>query len=69
VADMLAFYRLRCDHSFLIWPHSLSAVHDSSDVAVGYRRYSTGHFNPVPSHATPDAEGLAPGEHGVARVA
>ena len=69
VADMLAFYRLRCDRSFLIWPRSLTAVHDSSDVAVDSRRPSTSHFSTAPLQATPDADGLARGERGVARVA
>jgi hypothetical protein len=63
---MLAFYRLRCDRSFLIWPRSLTAVHD---VPVGYRRSSTDHFSTTPSAATPEADGLARGERGVARVA
>jgi hypothetical protein len=66
---MLAFYRLRCDRSFLVWPRSLTAVHDSSDVAVGYRPSSTGHFNAATLHATHDADGFAQGERGVARVA
>jgi hypothetical protein len=69
VADMLAFYRLRCDRSFLIWPRSLTAVHDGSDVPVGYRRSSTGHLSTVPSPAVPEADGLARGERSVARVA
>jgi hypothetical protein len=69
VADMLAFYRLRCDRSFLIWPRSLTAVHDGNDVPVGYRRSSAGHFSTTPSAATPEADGLARGERGVARVA
>ena len=30
-----AFYRLRCDHSFLIWPRSLTAVHNTNDTPVG----------------------------------
>jgi hypothetical protein len=66
---MLAFYRLRCDRTFLVWPRSLTAVHDSSDVAVGHGRSSTGHFSTAPSPATPDADGLARGERGIARVA
>jgi hypothetical protein len=66
---MLAFYRLRCDRSFLIWPRSLTAVHDSSDVPVGHGRFSTGHFSTAASPAMPDADWLAPGERGIARVA
>jgi hypothetical protein len=66
---MLAIYRLRCDRSFLVWPRSLTAVHDSSDMPVAYRHSSTGHFSTAPSPATPDADGLARGERGVARVA
>jgi hypothetical protein len=66
---MLAFYRLRCDRSFLIWPRSLTAVHDGSDAPVGYRHRSTGHFSTAPSPATPEADALARGEQGVARVA
>lgn len=66
---MLAFYRLRCDRSFLIWPRSLTAVHDTSDVPVGHRRSSTGHFRTAPFQATSDADGLARGERGVARIA
>jgi hypothetical protein len=61
---MLAFYRLRCDRSFLIWPRSLTAAHDTSDTPVGSVRRPTGHFNPVPSQAPPTQ-----GERGVARVA
>jgi hypothetical protein len=66
---MLAFYRLRCDRSFLIWPRSLTAVHDGSDAPVGYRRSSPGHFSTAPSPATPEADGLARRERAVARVA
>jgi hypothetical protein len=66
---MLALYRLRCDRSFLVWPRSLTAVHDSSDVPVGYRRSSTGHFSTAPFQAMPDADGLVQGERGVASVA
>jgi hypothetical protein len=66
---MLAFYRLRCDRSFLVWPRSLTAVHDSSDAPVGYRRSSMGHFSTAPFQATPDGDGLARGERGVASVA
>jgi hypothetical protein len=66
---MPAFYRLRCDRSFLIWPRSLTAVHDSSVVAVGVGRSSTDHFSTAPFPAAPDDDGLARGERGVARVA
>ena len=66
---MLAFYRLRCDRSFLVWPRSLTAVHDGNDMPVEHRRYSTGHFSIAPSAATPEADGLARGERGVACVA
>jgi hypothetical protein len=66
---MLAFYRLRCDRSFLVWPRSLTAVHDSSDVPVDYRRSSPGHFSTARFLATPDTDGLAPDERGVAGVA
>jgi hypothetical protein len=69
VADMLAFYRLRCDRSFLVWPRSLTAVHDSSDVPVGHHRSSTGHFSTAPFQPTPDADGVARGERGVASAA
>ena len=66
---MLAFYRLRCDRSFLIWPRSLTAVHDGSDVPVGNRHSSTAHFSTAPSLSAPEADGLVRGERGVARVA
>jgi hypothetical protein len=66
---MLALYRLRCDRSFLIWPRSLTAVHDSGDAPVGYGRSSTSNFSTAPFPATPDADGVARGERGVARVA
>lgn len=66
---MLAFYRLRCDRSFLIWPRSLTAVHDGSDAPVGYSRPSTNHSSRAPAPATPEADGLARGQRGVARVA
>ena len=66
---MLALYRLRCDRSFLIWPRSMTAVHDGNDVPVRHRRSSTGHFSTAPSAAPPEADGLARGERGVARVA
>jgi hypothetical protein len=56
---MFAFYRLRCDRSFLIWPRSLIAAHNSSDMPVGDLRGPTGHFNTVPSHAAPVADGPA----------
>jgi hypothetical protein len=69
VPDMLAFYRLRCDRSFLIWPRSLTAVHDSSNAPVEYGRSSAGNFSTAPFPATPDADGLARGERAVARVA
>jgi hypothetical protein len=66
---MLAFYRLRCDRSFLIWPRSLTAVHDGSDAPVAYRRSSTGHFSTAPSPATTETDGLGHEERAVARVA
>jgi hypothetical protein len=66
---MLAMYRLRCDRSFLIWPRSLTAAHDGSDVPVGYRRSSTAHFSTDSSPAKPEADGLTRGERGVAPVA
>ena len=65
---MLAFYRLRCDHSFLIWPRSLTALQNTSDAPVGSLRRSTGHFSTVPSHA-PAVAGATHGERGVASVA
>ena len=66
---MLALYRLRCDRSFLIWPRSLTAVHEASGVPVDYRRSSTANFSTAPSPATPEADGFARGERSVARVA
>jgi hypothetical protein len=65
---MLAFYRLRCDHSFLIWPRSLTAVHNTNDTPVGPVRRPTGHFNTIQSSARP-LTGSTQGEPGVARVA
>jgi hypothetical protein len=65
---MLAFYRLRCDHSFLIWPRSLTALHNTGDAPVGSLRHPMRHFNTIPSHAAPVA-GPRQGERGVASVA
>jgi len=65
VADMLAFYRLRCDRSFLIWPRSLTAVHNTSGTPVGSVRGPTGHFNVIHSGALHVA-GPTQGERGVA---
>ena len=62
---MLALYRLRCDRSFLIWPRSLTAVHDTSDASVGPVRHPTGYFNTIQSNAPPVA-GRTHGDRGVA---
>jgi hypothetical protein len=62
---MLAFYRLRCDRSFLIWPRSLTAVHNTGDTPAGSIRYPAGHFNTIQSGALPVA-GPTQGERGVA---
>ena len=64
---MLAFYRLRCDHSFLIWPRSLTAVHNTNDTPM----------DPPPPHGTfqyysvqcAALTGSTQGEPGVARAA
>jgi hypothetical protein len=65
---MLAIYRLRCDHSLLIWPRSLTALHNTSDAPVVTLRRLTGHFNTIPSRAPPVA-GPTQGERGVASPA
>ena len=63
---MLAFYRLRCDHSFLIWPRSLTAVHNTNDTPAPDRRPRDISilFSPVRP-----LTGSTQGEPGVARVA
>jgi hypothetical protein len=50
---MLALYRLRCDHSFLVWPRSLTALHNTSDLPVGSLRRPSGQFTTVPAPAPP----------------